>query len=365
MEGHIQIYGEILPYQDNDIAQWGGVNLKSVQDQIQNQKEAETLIVHIHSPGGNVDEGFAIHDVLRATGKKIITQIDGMCASTATIIALAGDERRMMENSQFMIHTPFTWAEGDAEDMQKVADLLLNVENRVLDFYAEKTGSDREAIQEMMKEETYLTSDQAKTLNFVTDVVAEVKAIASINKSNYNQMKKEDVEKIVDEKSGGIMQMLADIKSKLFGSKMIELTAADGTVLDFGNATEEADVIVGETATVEGSPADGSYLMPSGETYVFEAGTLTEIQEAEATEDEPTVEDLQAQIAEKDAKIAELEGSVQNLTDANAGVMESVEKIQNEFTEFKAQMVSDFTEEKPGTKQTKEGREGIRLGYKQ
>ena len=210
MEGHITIYGYISPLQDNDPGMWGEVNLKYVQNQIQNQSEADTLIVHINSMGGDVDEGFAIHDVLRSTGKKIITQVEGMCASIATVIALAGDERRMTENSEFMIHCPMMWAGGTADEVQEQADMLQEVENKVVDFYVKKTGAEKDSIIAMMKEETYLTSEQAKNLGFVTDVVTTMKAVASITPKNKNmtQMTVEDFDKKFDEKSEGWLKKI-------------------------------------------------------------------------------------------------------------------------------------------------------------
>ncbi|KKL54572.1 hypothetical protein LCGC14_2264030, partial [marine sediment metagenome] len=121
-EGHIFIQGIISPWQDKAAEEWGEVNIKQVTQQIQDNVDAEKLIVHIHSPGGDVDEGFGIHDILVASGKEIETRIEGLCASIATIIALAGKTRMITENSEFMIHNPWMDAWGDADDLQKSAD---------------------------------------------------------------------------------------------------------------------------------------------------------------------------------------------------------------------------------------------------
>jgi len=109
-EGHIFIQGIISPWQDKYAEDYGEVNIKQVTQQIQNNKDAEKLIIHIHSPGGDVDEGFGIHDILVAHGKannvEIETSIEGLCASIATVIAMAGSTRMITENSEFMIHNP-------------------------------------------------------------------------------------------------------------------------------------------------------------------------------------------------------------------------------------------------------------------
>jgi len=350
MDGHIMVYGYISPYQDNDPGVWGEVNLKSIQNQITSQPEADTLIVHINSGGGDVSEGFAIHDVLKATGKKIITQIEGMCASIATVIALAGDERYMTTNSEFMIHCPMMWGGGTAEDLKNQSDELQKIEEKVLDFYVTKTGSDREAIQAMMKAETWLTSEQAKALGFITDVMATMKAVATLNRKTdmSKQMTSEEFDKKWDEKSDSFFQkIMALIKGR---AKMITLTTADGTILDFGDAVEdESQIVVGSTATVDGSPAEGEYVLTDGRTLIFSAGAVTEIVEAE---EEETVDSLKAELAEKDAKIAELEAAKATADEALATMKTEVGKLQDEFKTFKATMKSDLGIEEPGTRET-------------
>jgi len=160
IEGHIFIQGVISPWQDNAAEEWGEVNIKQVTQQIQDNAEAEKLIVHIHSPGGDVDEGFGIHDILVASGKEIETRIEGLCASIATVIALAGSTRLMTENSEFMIHNPWGDAWGDADELQKYTDMVKAAEEKVINFYADKTGGDREILDQMMKEETWMSAEK-------------------------------------------------------------------------------------------------------------------------------------------------------------------------------------------------------------
>lgn len=350
MDGHIMVYGYISPYQDDDPGVWGEVNLKSIQNQITNQPEADTLIVHINSGGGDVNEGFAIHDVLRATGKKIITQIEGMCASIATVIALAGDERYMTTNSEFMIHCPMMWGGGTADDLQKQAAELQKVEDRVLDFYVQKTGGDREAIQAMMDAETWLTSEQAKELGFITEVMATMKAVATLNqqKDMSKTMTSEEFDKKWKENSDTLWDKIMNlVKGR---AKMITLTTADGTILDFGDAVEdESQIVVGTTATVDGSPAEGEYVLTDGRTLVFEGGAVTEIQEAE---EEETVDSLKEQLAAKDQEIADLKAAKDSV-DAELTTMKTeVEKLQDDFKEFKVKMKTDMGIEDPKPRKT-------------
>lgn len=350
MEGHITIYGEIIPWQDDNAGDWGAVNLKGVMAEVNNQPEATEFVVHIHSPGGHVDEAFAIYDALKSTGKPITAMIEGLCASSATIIALAATERKMTENSEFMIHMPFGGMFGDSEDMQKAADMLKAYEEKVLNLYVEATGGDREAIYAMMKEETFLSADQAKQLGFVTEMIPTMKAVARIN-LNKNTMPKQMTAEELDTKMDGLFQKIMKVfKPEV---KMITVTAADGTILDFGDAvTDESQIVVGATATVDGSPAEGEYVMTDGRTLVFSEGAITEIREEEGGD---TVEEMQAKLDAANAKIAELE-SAKNTADEKVVQMEgAVETMKEEFKTFKAEMKSDLGIVDPDKKKTPGG----------
>jgi ATP-dependent Clp protease protease subunit len=362
MDGHIMIYGYISSIQDSDPGKWGEVNLKSVKSQIESQPEADTFVVHINSGGGDVNEGFAIHDVLKATGKKIITQIEGMCASIATVVALAGSERYMTENSEFMIHCPMMFGGGTAEDLQYQADELQKIEDKVLDFYVTKTGSDREAIKAMMKAETWLTSEQAKSLGFITEVMATMKAVATLNHKTdmSKQMTSEEFDKKWEEKSNGFFDKIMKlVRGKV---KMITLTTADGTILDFGDAVEdESQIVVGTTATVDGSPANGEYVLTDGRTLVFENGAVTEIMEAEMEE---TVDSLKAELAEKDAKIAELEAAKAESDEKLVTMTKEVGTLQEDFKKFKAEMKTDLGIQDPKTRKSETTEQEARKPFK-
>lgn len=348
MEGHIFIYGYISPYQDNDPGMWGEVNMKYVQNQIQNQSKAETLVVHINSLGGDVDEGFGIYDILRASGKKIITQIEGMCASIATVIALAGDERRMTENAEFMIHCPMADGGGTASDFQQQADMMQAVEDKVINFYAEKTGGDKEKISEFMKAETYMPPAQAKALGFITGIITTMKAVARINLKN-NIMSQAMTEAEFDKKTDKRIKKFMKKMGLSRSIKMITVTTADGTILDFGeDIQEESQIAIGTTATVDGAVANGDYVLADGRTLVFVDGAVTEIKDAEA---EASVEELKKQIADKDAEIAALTAAQAKAERKLKAKMKKFEakmtkemkkKVEAELKTFKATMKSDM-----------------------
>jgi len=334
IEGHIFIQGVISPWQDKDAEEWGEVNIKQVTQQIQDNANAEKLIVHVHSPGGDVDEGFGIHDILVAYGKdkgvEIETRIEGLCASIATVIAMAGSVRKITENSEFMIHNPWGDAWGDSDDVQKYADQLKAVEDKVIDFYVAKIGGDREAIDQMMKEETWMTAKQAKDLGFVTEIITTIKAVAKFKLKNIT-MNTQDFDKKIDSRFAALMKKLGLAKGSR--AKALTTTAADGTVFDFGDQVESIEEIaVGMTATIEGGTPDGEYVMPDGKTFVFTAGTLTEIKEAEEEE----TEDMKQLKAENE----DLKKQLADLQTANDVAIVDLEK---EVVAMKAQVKSDIS----------------------
>ena len=330
MDGHIFIYGQIIPWQDEEAPKYGAVNLKDINKQITDNKDADTLVVHINSMGGDVFEGWAIHDIIKATGKTIITQAEGLVASIATVPFLAGSERRITENSQLMIHNPWGFAGGDATDVQKYADQLKKEEDKLADFYASATGTSRDDIVAMMKEETYLSADDAITKGFATTKVEQIKAVASLKiDMNIDELNKkvEDGHKSIFDKIMGIFRKQGLIKA-------LVVKTADDQNLDFGEDIKEAsEIAVGATATVDGKPAEGEYVMPDGSKYEFTGGKLTEIK---APEPEP----------EPDASAA-LKEENENLKAQLAEAQEALATVKAEHEAFMAQITSDIKGLKP------------------
>lgn len=348
MEGHIYVYGIVSPWQDDEPGKYGEVNLKDISNQLTNNKEADTLIVHINSMGGDVYEGFAMHDVIRATGKKIITQAEGLVASIATVVFLAGDERRITENSQLMIHNPWGFAGGNADDVQKYADQLRKEEDRMAAFYASKTGQSVDDLKVMMNEETYLNADEAISKGFATVKVTQLKAVALINK--FNMTEKELNDKI-EEKSNGIFSKIKALFKKQGLIQALVLKTADDKNLDFGEEIQEASQIeVGSTATVDGAPAEGEYTMPDGTIYVFTGGAVTEIKAPAPAEPEP---DASAAVAQENET---LKAQLKEAQDALASVKSDLEA-------FKAQITSDIKGFKPEPPHGGEG-EAVRKPFK-
>lgn len=126
----------------------------------------KALDIYINSPGGSVMDGQAIYSQLKRHKASKTVHIDGIAASIASVIAMAGDEVVMPNNALIMIHraSGSTW--GNASDMRKTADDLDRVDGTIIAAYQAKTGRDPEELIELMDDETWMTAQEAVALGF-------------------------------------------------------------------------------------------------------------------------------------------------------------------------------------------------------
>lgn len=156
---------DLLIYDDIGADLFGdGVSASNVKSQLDDM--TGDLTVRINSYGGDVFEGHAIYNLIRHYEGKKTVLIDGIAASAASVIAMAGDEVLMPINAMMMIHDPYTIAMGNAEEMTKTAEILDQIKGTIVDVYAANTDVDRDEISSMMSEETWINADQAEQMGF-------------------------------------------------------------------------------------------------------------------------------------------------------------------------------------------------------
>lgn len=261
---HIFISGEIGPDSDPLVAEMGICGKMHLVRQFEKFPNAKKAIIHINSPGGDVNEGFGMHDFLVSSGKEIETIIEGQCASIATIVFLAGTTRRITENSKFFIHNPWMETQGDATELRKMADALQKTEEVIANFYHEKTGGDLNRIREAMKVETTFTADEAVQLGFATDKLHTITAKAILK---------------IPTMKLSLTQRLSNAIKALQGAKNLDLTLADGTAITIDAAGEE--IAAGDAVSVGGNPApDGEYTLADGKVIVVAGGKIAEVKTA-------------------------------------------------------------------------------------
>jgi ATP-dependent Clp protease protease subunit len=177
-EVDIFLYDSIVSSED-EAQWWGGVAPESFVKAVYAVDPKATINLRVNSPGGSVFAARAMEQALRAHKGKVVVHIDGLAASAATFIAMAGDEIVMAKGAMFMIHKAWTGMWGNAEDLRKEADLLDKIDGTLAETYADKTGKDIAAITEWMAAETWFTAQEALDAGFATSIAeAEAKALA-------------------------------------------------------------------------------------------------------------------------------------------------------------------------------------------
>jgi ATP-dependent Clp protease protease subunit len=305
---------------------------RHVSDFIDQNKGASTFEVRINSRGGDVQEGWAIHDLLVGSGKHIRTIGEGKIYSIATIVFLAGDEREVMKNADALIHNPFippfTLADQyEAGDLEKLATSLRQEEDKIIEFYAYRTGTPIEELSKYMNENTKLSAEDMLRLGFATKIIEPVKAYAYMN---FNKSIKMD-EKAFFERLGETLDN-AIAKMKNFSRlPAVNMTLTDKDGKEFKIEKETGSPAVGDTA----SP-DGTFTMADGKVIIVAEGKITAINEAEPAETE--LEKALAKIAELEASIANSEKEKPDLVAAEASMKAKEAEavgLVNELTELK------------------------------
>ena len=132
------------------------------------------ITVWINSPGGDVIAAAQIYNMLSQYPGKVTVMIDGLAASAASVVAMAGDEIVMSPVSMLMIHNPAMMAYGDHADFEKAIAVLDEVKESIINAYAEKTGLSRNKISKLMDEETWMNARKALELGFANSILGRV-----------------------------------------------------------------------------------------------------------------------------------------------------------------------------------------------
>ena len=129
------------------------------------------ITVWINSPGGDCVAAAQIYNMLREYEGNVTVKIDGIAASAASVIAMAGDKVLMSPVSMMMIHNPMTIAFGDSGEMQKAIDMLAGVKDSIINAYEIKTGLSRVKLAHLMDAETWMDANKAIELGFADEII--------------------------------------------------------------------------------------------------------------------------------------------------------------------------------------------------
>lgn len=155
---------------------FGGLGAKAFVDQLNALGPVATLNVKINSPGGDVFEGNAIYNALKAHQAKVVVSIDSLAASAASMIAMAGDEITIAPTAMVMIHNARGIAAGEASDHRALADVLDKVSAQMGVAYA-RSGKSADEIAAIMDAETWYTAQEAVDAGFCDSIIADSKSV--------------------------------------------------------------------------------------------------------------------------------------------------------------------------------------------
>ncbi len=292
----IYINGQIGSTEDSK-----GVELQDVIMQVEANKDADLLHIHINSPGGSVNTGRLIAEYISKL-PNAVTIAEGLCGSIATEIhlAVAIEKRKIIAGTQYFIHNPLLQGiSGNASELLEASEYVKTYQTEMLKMYVNRTGTDKAAIEGLMNAEASLTDEQCIKLGFVSQILAkqELKAVAFMDekKIKIDNNKNFDMSKIaqqIKEGFAGIRAELGLTKPVVFAGMIVtdngELSfASEGDIPEVGEV-----VMIGEEIAPE-----GVYTMENETVVTVVADGVVE--SVVVKEEEETVEALKLKLEEQ------------------------------------------------------------------
>ena len=175
--GELTLYGEI-----SDVTWWGDeITPKQFKEDLDALGDIDTLNVYINSPGGDVFAGQTIYSMLKRHKAQKNVYVDGLAASIASLVAMAGDKIIMPANAMMMIHSPWTIALGNAQKFRKLADDLDKIRDSMVVAYESRSALTAEEVVEFMDAETWLSAKDCLEYGFADEIEEAKQAAACIS----------------------------------------------------------------------------------------------------------------------------------------------------------------------------------------
>ncbi len=209
---------------------------------IQSLSNMGNVTIRINSPGGDVWDGAAIANALSSHKGIVTTRVEGLAASMASVIAMAGKRVQAYDNAMLMIHNAWTFVMGNQYEMRETADLLEKIDGNILDAYQNKCKKGKKAIAEMMKETTWMTAKEAKENGFIDEIVTGKSVKADFNLSIFANLPEElsDIEHPIFT-GFDIEKALRDAKAPKGFAKAVAAACRAAKLVDRCQADDELD----------------------------------------------------------------------------------------------------------------------------
>jgi ATP-dependent Clp endopeptidase proteolytic subunit ClpP len=308
-----------------------GVSAKQFIGDLKRVPADHEIVLKIHSPGGEVFDGNAIFNALKRHPGGVTVQIEGLAASMATVISLAGAPVKMAANGFYMIHNPWGVAMGDADEMRDQAALLEKIREGMIAAYASKSGQEPEQIAAWMDAETWFSAEEAQAAGFVDEVTDSLALAASANK--FSRLGK--FRNAPSDLTARSVDMDQEVKPS---EEEVVIAPADEAIVEPA-AAEEAPVAITEDAVIE---SEGSEEEVQEEEAPAPAAPVASVPHADAifakynavlARAEKAESDLTAVKAELDAERSALASLERSLGLAAARVVPVIENSAPEVSD--------------------------------
>ena len=347
------------------------VSSQMVAKFLQENEDADAIEVEIRSNGGSVSHGFDIYDQLKSSGKKIITK-GYRVNSIASVIFLAGDERYLSKNAEFVIHNPWLDAQSlqgmslTADTLKEISDDVRQSEEKIFKFYSKVlklNDSEKLKLKDLMDKDTDIGSELALSMGFAHGLIEDYKKkykknatkaaytdliLAKYKSNNTNQM--ENVNEQISGLEKSINKLMNFFKRAI---KNAIATLEDGTTVYFEGDTLEIGKQVWLDEEMSTPAPDGEHTLNDGTMIMVADGVVIDVKPVIETEEEKEIEIEKEEMAivdeEKAALISEnetLKNEVEVLKSTHASLEEQIANLSNELKNFKSVVVGDKRAEK-------------------
>lgn len=305
----------------DEIGLWG-IRFADFARDIKALGDLDQITVSLNSPGGEVFDGLAIYNFLNGHKAHVTIRIEGLAASIASVIAMAGDEVQIPENALMMVHNPWGLTMGESEDMRKMADVLDKLRGSIVSAYRNKTGLEDAELIALMDEETWMNGRDAVDKGFADTVLDEVALAASVRGFDTRHFAK----------APAIMKNSADTTAQTEQAASTETTSQQE-----GTNTGAAATATQATETTGTGTQETAETKAEGEEA---AATATQATGTQASVNTPSLmQRLKAAFAGDPAIRAELEtarATIATLTTERNTARDEITALKAQLTEFDA-----------------------------
>lgn len=169
---YIDVKGEVVPSGNEWIYDWYGIQATSPKQitRALTNANGQPVTIKINSGGGDVFAGCEIYNELKNYNGEVTIEIQGLCASIASVIAMAG-KCKMSPLAEIMIHNVSTSTSGDYRDMEHTAEVLKKANKTIANAYTLKTGMSEDEAYNLMDKETWITADEALEMKLIDEIM--------------------------------------------------------------------------------------------------------------------------------------------------------------------------------------------------